>query len=114
MSADHLTRLAVFPEACAAHSLRILLEACGIRAFVTGDHLFTDAIGAVPSGLVGVEVLVRQGDLAMAKKVMHEVPAAAEILIPAWICECGADVDQGFSVCWSCGHELEPEVDGEP
>ena len=55
------------------------------------------------TGLVGVDVLVRREDLEDAKLIMLEVPAASEVLYPAWQCVCGANVDEGFSVCWSCG-----------
>lgn len=61
-------------------------------------------------GLVGVEVLVRREDLNDAKLIMLEVPAASEVLIPAWHCACGAEVDDGFSICWSCGLKCLPNV----
>jgi len=28
---------------------------------------------------------------------------AGEVLVPEWTCDCGATVDEGFQVCWSCG-----------
>ena len=85
-----------------AHSLRILLEASGIAAVVTGDapseHGFEEAL-----------VHVHQDDAMLAVQVIEEVPAASEVLIPEWICHCGATVDEGFHCCWSCGHELDAE-----
>ena len=106
---DDLVLLSTFSSPLPAHSLRILLEACGVQAVVTGEE--TNAIfgGPVMSELelAGVQIFVRRNDLKDAKKIMLEVPAAAETLLPAWDCRCGAQVDEGFSICWSCGFEIE-------
>ena len=91
-----------------AHSVRILLEASGIAATVTGEEsnlTFGGFIGLGDAGLVGVQVYVRRQDLELAKRVMLEVPAASDVLFPAWECDCGASVDEGFTVCWACGLE---------
>lgn len=110
---DDLVRLKVFDNPASAHSLRILLEASGIQAMVTGEE--TNAtfggIGLGDAGVVGVQVMVRRADLEDAKLVMLEVPAASEILVSAWNCSCGEEVDEGFFVCWSCGSELEEHAD---
>jgi len=50
------------------------------------------------------ELFVLRSDHAEAKLIMEQVPAAAEVLIPEWVCDCGETVDAGFSVCWSCGN----------
>jgi hypothetical protein len=109
---DDLVRLATFPESCAAHSLRILLEAHGIPATVTDEEssAVLGTFGLFEAGLVGVQVLVKRADYSEAKLIKEEVPAAAEVLIPQWICGCGEEVDCGFSLCWSCGN---PYVDSD-
>lgn len=105
---DDLVTLARFTSSAAAHSLRILIEAHGIRVSVTNEES-TSMMGTSIFGKhspVGIEVCVFRCDLEDAQKIMQEVPAAAEILIPQWNCdECGETVDSGFSVCWSCGNE---------
>lgn len=111
---DDLVKLAVFSEPCAAHSLRILLEAHGIATSVTGEE--SNALGGTAlfeSGLVAVQVHVRRQDFDEAKLIMEEVPAASETLIPEWICQCGEQVDRGFSVCWSCGNQYDDDPDTE-
>lgn len=110
---DDLVKLSTFPSSLPAHSLRILLEACGVQAVVTGEE--TNATFGGPgmgdAGMVGVEILVRRKDLADAKRIMLEVPAASEVLMPAWICQCEAEVDEGFSICWSCGLEFDQQFE---
>ena len=97
MPKEKLVKLAEFDNAMPAHSMRILLEANGVEAHVHGD--FAVEIGGTDS----VSVVVRESDLAIAKRVVAEVPAASEVLVPEWTCGCGETVDQGFQICWSCG-----------
>ncbi len=99
MSQESYVRLAEFESSIAAHSMRILLEANGIEARVHGD--FLAEIAAVER----IALVVRESDLELAKRVITEVPAAAETLVPEWNCQCGATVDEGFQICWSCGRE---------
>lgn len=100
---NKLIVIASLTNALTAHSMRLLLEASGIRAFVTGDF---------PSehGTDFVQVLVNESDADVAEKILTEVPAASEVLIPEWICVCGATVDSGFHVCWSCGADYPDEA----
>ena len=104
MPKEKYVKLAQFDQAMPAHSIRILLEANGVEAHVQGE--FAVEIG----GGDCVSVVVRESDLAIAKRVVAEVPAASEVLVPEWICDCGETVDQGFQVCWSCGRVC-PEVE---
>ena len=104
MAKDKYVKLAVFDIAMPAHSMRILLEANGIDAQVLGDFVVEI------TGAQAVSVVVRETDLAIAKRVIAEVPAASEIMVPEWTCDCGETVDRGFQVCWSCGqlcHDLD-------
>ena len=101
---DDLVTLASFTTGGEAHVLRLLLEANGIQAAVTGEESnATFGFGtATDPNVFGVKVLVKRMDVSEAQLIM-QVPAAADVLIPAWTCACGEDVDQGFAVCWSCG-----------
>lgn len=109
---DDLVKLATFQQSILAHSLRILLEANGIMAAVTGEESTATfgAFGLAEASLVGIQVMVKRSDFEEATIIMNEVPAASDAIIPAWTCQCGEDVDEGFSVCWSCGMEC-PEDD---
>ena len=107
---DDLVTLARFTSSTSAHSLRILIEAHGIRVSVTNEES-TSNLGTSMFGShspVGIEVSVFRRDLKEARTIMNEVPAASELLVPEWTCsDCGETVDQGFSVCWSCGGEFQ-------
>lgn len=106
MSKEKFAKLAKFDSAIPAHSMRILLEANGIEAQVQGDFV------AEIAGTDSILVIVREADLEIAKRVIVEVPAASEVLVPEWTCDCGETVDKGFQVCWSCGRAC-PDVDIE-
>ena len=101
---EPLVRVAKFNSSIEAHSTRILLEANGIPAFVVGDAI--QEIGFEP-----IQVMVSKKNLDLAQRVINEVPAASEILIPEWVCICGEQVDSGFNLCWSCGQAHEDFVD---
>ena len=47
-------------------------------------------------------------DVKHAKRMVDEILAEDEDPIPAWTCECGESVDEGFFVCWSCQAEYKP------
>jgi len=106
LSKEKFVKLAKFDSAIPAHSMRILLEANGIEAQVQGDFV------AEIAGTDSILVIVREADLEIAKRVIVEVPAASEVLVPEWTCDCGETVDKGFQVCWSCGRAC-PDVDIE-
>ena len=99
---EKLSKVAEYPSSLEAHSIRILLEANGIPAIVLGDTINE-------TGLEPVLVYVHQENLELAQTVILEVPAAAEVLIPEWQCDCGETVDAGFNVRWSCGQPHESD-----
>ena len=99
-SQDRLARVAEFSSSISAHSVRILLEAHGVKATVVGDVMNE-------TGLELVSVYIHANQIETARMIMRDVPAASEVLIPSWICSCGAEVDAGFHCCWSCGEEAE-------
>lgn len=102
-SSDRFAQVAEFNNSISAHSLRILLEANGVKAMVVGD-VFNE------TGLDLVSVFVHANQIELAQLIIRDVPAASEVLIPSWICLCGAEVDAGFHCCWSCGKEAEESV----
>jgi len=104
LSQDSYVKLAEFESSITAPSMRILLEANGIEARVHGDFI------AEIASVEHIRLVVRESDLEMAKRVINEVPAAAETLVPEWVCDCGATVDEGFQICWSCGHECDTGI----
>ena len=97
-------KLAEFESSIPAHSMRILLEANGIEAQVHGDFL------AEIASVERIQLIVKKSDLELAKRVITEVPAAAESLVPEWTCDCGVTVDKGFQICWSCGRECDAGI----
>ena len=112
---DDLVLLSQFDSAPAAHNVRLLLQAHSIDATVENEES-NSVFGAPIFGQIGlfrIELFVRRSDLAEAKLIMEQVPAAAEVLIPQWRCDCGETVDAGFSVCWSCGESHPEESDLE-
>lgn len=112
---DDLVCVGYFSHSTDAHSLRILLEAHGIQAIVTNEEsTYTLGVSIIgPQGPVGIEVHVKRKDYQDAMLIKDEVPAASEQLIPAWTCSCGANVDEGFSLCWSCGADWVPSEEAE-
>jgi hypothetical protein len=99
-----LVLLEQFEHPLAAHSCRILLEANGIPSVVDGDSKI--------EGFELTRLYVHRKNKELAIRVVKEVPAASEVMIPAWICSCGEEVDEGFAICWSCGNEVQDEGQG--
>ena len=99
----HLVSVAEFRNALDAHSTRILLEANGIPAVVIGD-----AISEM--GLEPISVHVHRENVELAHRVIQEVPAAADVLIPEWICKCGEQVVQDNLTCVKRGYSEMQEV----
>ena len=102
----NLVRLAAFEFEHEAVMLKNALNDHGIPAWVSGgDGVNTFGAGLTAAGLVGVDVNIRQIDLEAAKVIMQELEALEDEDIPAWTCQCGEQVDEGFAICWSCGNE---------
>ncbi|MDA7879998.1 DUF2007 domain-containing protein [Mariniblastus sp.] len=99
-SSDRLEKVAEFSSSISAHSVRILLEANGVQAMVVGDVMNE-------TGLELVSVYIHAEQVETARVIIRDIPAASEVLIPSWVCSCGAEVDAGFHCCWSCGEETE-------
>jgi hypothetical protein len=81
------------------------LAAHRIRATVLGEFL-AGAVGELPAMNFPWVWLVDDEDLARARAILDDL-LASRAALPRhgpWVCAaCGADVDEGFDVCWQCG-----------
>lgn len=105
---NNLVRLAAFEHEYEAVLLKNALVDNGIEAWVTGgDGVNTFGAGLTAAGLVGVDVRIRQKDLASAQRLMIQIKKDLHALpTPSWNCNCGEEVDEGFAICWSCGADF--------
>jgi len=85
---------------------KAVLEQEGMEVMVKG--LEASALGDALDGADVVELFVRVTDAERAKRMVDEILAEDGEPIPAWTCECGESVDEGFFVCWSCQAEYKP------
>ena len=85
---------------------KAVLEQEGIDVMVKG--LESSALGEALDGADVVELFSPVTDVERAKRIVDEILAEDEAPIPAWTCECGENVDEGFFVCWSCQAEYKP------
>ena len=110
---NSLVRFAAFEHEYEAVLLKNNLSDNGIPAWVTGgDGVNTFGAGLTAAGLVGVDVNIRKRDLKAARLVLAEANEDfPPVQIPAWRCNCGEEVDEGFAVCWSCGSECEIQLE---
>ena len=44
-------------------------------------------------------------------KMLEDVEEEEQEEVPAWVCDCGEEVDEGFFVCWACGAEYQSSGD---
>jgi hypothetical protein len=86
-----------------AHLARSVLDAAGIEACVTDESTAT-WMWYVGTALGGARVQVAEHDAERARQVLQDAKTpSAENAQTDWHCpQCGADVDAGFDVCWSC------------
>jgi len=96
-----LRTVASLPTPEEAHAVRLRLGAEGIEALLADET--TAGIYWLYSGAIGgVKVQVAENDYVRAMRVLEGEDG--EENSPEWKCgRCGADVDAGFDVCWSCG-----------
>lgn len=89
-----------------ANFIKGLLADHDIQAIVTG--LDGSALGAALDGPDVIEVFVKSADLEKAQELVDALEEEENEAVPAWTCECGEEVDEGFYICWSCGAEYKP------
>ncbi len=89
-----------------AESIRIRLDAAGIRAFVRGDDAVTSMAisgGGVNTAIVVVEVA--PDDYEQATQILAE-DTRRRLTLGSWTCdECSETNDPSFDLCWNCGNE---------
>jgi hypothetical protein len=87
--------------------LKAVLEQEGIKTMLEGME--ASALGDALDGTDSVHVFVPAVHIENAKKILDQILAAGEETIPAWTCDCGEEVDEGFFVCWSCQAEYKQD-----
>ncbi|HEX5446114.1 MAG TPA: hypothetical protein VFW87_19965 [Pirellulales bacterium] len=106
---EELVAIATYPTPNEAAVARVALEAEGIKAFLTDDHLI--GMGWIFGNAVGhVKLLVAVSDAERASQLL-EAGFDDWPLDDAepWNCsQCGEEVDAEFDECWSCG-AVRPE-----
>jgi len=80
----------------------------GIAAYLANEET-ANTLSYVGSAVGGVQLQVRREDAQRAADFLAQIhgdePSATT---PAWVCpNCEAEVDAGFEVCWSCGHQAD-------
>ncbi|MGL5359904.1 MAG: DUF2007 domain-containing protein [Shewanella sp.] len=84
-----------------AHTWKGLLEQSGIHVELRGEALL-GGIGELPAQLGGVELWVRDGQVAKAQSLLQ----ALEVDSPQWQCVQCHEINEGsFELCWQCSAE---------
>ncbi|MEM9480584.1 MAG: DUF2007 domain-containing protein [Verrucomicrobiota bacterium] len=90
-----------------------ILEEAGIQCFVRNQNAELGPLGGVLSDSIPSLCVMDPDNHRIAKQILssHEFPEEEVVTIPAWTCNCGADVPEGYDSCWSCGMDLpEPQA----
>ncbi len=106
MKAEDLLRVAEFNDPSQARFAIAALVEKGIDAKLHGEE--HSALGLDLDGPDAIEIIVQRKDYDAAKAILDELSATEADPIPGWTCECGAEVDEGFAVCWQCQAEYKP------
>jgi hypothetical protein len=102
MQDDDLVAVGEFSNDIEAQQAINLLAENGIVAQMNDDGgAFDLGIGELPA----VEVIVASSNYEKAKTLLADLEAEQGETCPAWTCQCGEEVDEGFFACWSCGAE---------
>jgi hypothetical protein len=113
MSVDLVT-VAIFETAVEASPARAMLEAEGIQTYLQGE-VTGYMLWYMWPGLGGVKLQVENKDVQQATELLRKYLDEAEneedaktSHVPNWVCpRCGAEVDAGFEICWSCGTVID-------
>lgn len=110
MGNDELVTIAKFGSSQDAQLRKGILEGQGIRAFVA-DDVTTMMLWYVGTALGGAKLQVARTDVARASQVLQVNELGIGTTSDrAQLCpHCGAEVDAGFEVCWSCEGSM-PEL----
>lgn len=105
MHDDDLVTAGQFANDIEAQQAINLLAEHGIVAQMNEDGgAFDLGVGE----LAGIEIIVVQSNLKKAQELLVELEQTQSQTCPAWTCDCGEEVDEGFFACWSCGGEFAP------
>ena len=105
MNVEDLLRVAEFDDSTQARYAVAALTENGIEAKLHGEE--ASALGMDLDGPDAIEIIVKRKDYEAAKAILEELSSIDSDPIPAWTCECGEEVDEGFAVCWSCQAEYK-------
>ncbi len=77
------------------------LELMGIKGVLTGEASKATFVGmGAVAGEIRLSVEASNAD--RAREILKDLQS--DSLIAPWKCQsCGAEVDAGFEICWSCG-----------
>lgn len=109
---EDLKRIFVCESETQARDAKQFLESHGFKAMVQG----LDGGGSVFGGAVDdpeIEIFIKASEFEEAKSLIESMSGDQGDPVPAWVCKCGEDVDEGFEICWSCGAIYGDEGDGE-
>lgn len=105
MEEQPMARLMVTETGVDAGFYKAALEGNGIAGFV--DGMEGSAFGAALGGPSEIAIIVYRKELESSQAIIAELDEEVDDEIPAWNCSCGAEVDEEFGVCWSCGGEYD-------
>lgn len=106
MQDDDLVAAGEFGNNIVAQQAIALLAEHGIVAELNDEGgSFDLGIGELPA----VEIIVANSNLEKARALLAELDDAQSEPCPAWTCQCGEEVDEGFFACWACGGEYVAE-----
>ncbi len=112
--AGRLVTVAVFATPAEARLAAAALDGAQIESCVEGE-MSAVSLSHLGSGLGGVKLQVREADAERARAVLQEAGDGRDVTAsPPWTCgDCGAAMESGFDVCWSCGATRDGSVRGE-
>lgn len=105
MEEKPMVRLLVVESDVEANFFKSALGDNGINAMVKGME--GSAFGAALDGPDEIVLYVYSDDVEESKAIVMELLDDDGDEIPAWTCQCGEEVDEGFGVCWSCGADYD-------
>lgn len=100
-----LVKLAEVSSPAEANMVKGFLAEHDVDVMIKG--LDSSAFGDALDGPDAIEIFIQRADYDNANELLRELIEGDDQPIPAWTCQCGEEVDEGFFVCWSCGQEYE-------
>lgn len=105
---DDLVTVATFRSPQEASIAKAALSNEGVDAFIQGAES-SSMLSYYGSSVAGANLQVRQSEAARAVSLLADFETDARLTAEtarSWKCpNCGAEVDAGFELCWSCGCE---------